>query len=274
MSREIRMNGKLQSISHIIYFLVLVGIVTAIALTVVAFVKNQSARSKLDKLQETLLYTSREIALQKDYMLQLHAWANDMEALCNDPANADTRFNRQCDTNPSVGVESPPEVTTDLGTVLEQDDGSPWEILAFLIVTAFTLLMLIVYGLLERARRERLLDLAREEYMRGRKEGLRQAVETLDADASVIRNAAIWLHNYQLGRGDADTAAGVFQQFLARLESQFKVKSMGRIGDRVSFDIRHHRTHQAGLQPGDEVKIIEPGWRLNGEVIRKPLVGR
>lgn len=70
--------------------------------------------------------------------------------------------------------------------------------------------------------------------------------------------------------------AALVRGFLKQLESRLQSAGCeflgGARGDQVVYDLEEHRTLEAGLKPGDRVRIVNRGVRYKGKWLSKTLV--
>jgi len=105
----------------------------------------------------------------------------------------------------------------------------------------------------------------------GRAEGLREVVQGLVEDRDVLADVVGWLQDYRKGEATVEDAARVHGRILERLVKQAHLTPIGQLGQKVKFDPRTHATYDL-LAPGATGEIIELGWKVSREVVKKPLV--
>jgi hypothetical protein len=109
----------------------------------------------------------------------------------------------------------------------------------------------------------------KEAYQKGFSDAPKRLIEGTD----VLSNVVLWLSWYKKGKARVDDAAVVQKELLMHLISAYRLIPVGEIGEAVPFDPDRHRTRDR-VFAGEEVFIVEPGWRIGGRLIKLPTVSR
>jgi hypothetical protein len=72
-------------------------------------------------------------------------------------------------------------------------------------------------------------------------------------------------------QGSISDARAATELLLDELYHQWGLELFGEFNDVIPFDPQIHRSH-IQLRIGQRVRIVEPGWRLHGMIIKYPLV--
>jgi hypothetical protein len=115
-----------------------------------------------------------------------------------------------------------------------------------------------------------------ESYETGKKEGTNQGIwqviNSLDQGESALSAIYLWLYKYRHGKSTVDEAARIFNQTVNRLIEKIDLHPLGKLGEIIEFDPRLHRTNQPYAKPGDKMRVIEVGWQVGQQQVRKPML--
>jgi hypothetical protein len=105
-------------------------------------------------------------------------------------------------------------------------------------------------------------------------EGFSGAAKKLVEDTEVLSNLLEWLWWYEQGKASAKDAATLQRELLTRLISVYHLVPIGEIGQVAAFDPQKQETGEKGIRAGDQVVIKRPGWRIDGQLVRSPIVSK
>jgi hypothetical protein len=112
---------------------------------------------------------------------------------------------------------------------------------------------------------------AQKQYEQGRRDRIVSLASDLVSDQDVLADLSIWLREYEIGKARLDKAAHVQQQLLDRLMRLIRLYPLMKVLQEVQYNPDEHITYDV-LRPGETVIVIEPGWRVGSETIKKPVV--
>lgn len=139
-------------------------------------------------------------------------------------------------------------------------------------------------------------------YRAGAQDARREMISRLIEHANVLSDMKYWLYSY--GRWSSKTdgdrkkvddlvtepnsaklsieqlllytnsAQVVLERLLARLEEHWKLRSFGEIGYKTRVDLAKYQLGDRTLSLGEVCYIVEPGWKLDEEIVVQPVVRR
>ena len=111
----------------------------------------------------------------------------------------------------------------------------------------------------------------KKQYEQGKRDRLVSLASDLVSDQDIMADLSIWLREYETGKARLDKAAYVQQQLLDRLMRLIRLFPLLKVLQTVQYNPEEHIAYDS-LQPSEIVTVIEPGWRVGSEIIKKPVV--
>jgi hypothetical protein len=145
--------------------------------------------------------------------------------------------------------------------------------IAGLIVLIYTITLLVWTNSELGSRSDLLKQVEAQAKSNDRVATLKAVVQSMIADGDVLAEVCTWLDEYEHGQARIDDSARLHARTLDRFSRGTRLTRIGQVGSTARFDPLGHRTSDR-LRPGEDVVLIEPGWRIGDDILKLPVVRR